>query len=97
MTMVYVAVTQNDLRWRYHLARQALSQLHLMPQLSPPNWHSPPPEPAFRPCSNPLAATRHLFEMFRRQLESEKAGASSLVWPIASPRSGPNLTSSLPI
>ena len=68
--MVYVAVTQNDLQRQYHLARQALSRLHLMPELP---LHQPPTSSSDIPgVLRSLAATRHLLEMFRRQLESEK-------------------------
>jgi hypothetical protein len=70
MTMVYVAVTQNDLQRQYHLARQALSRLHLMPELP---LHQPPTSSDIPGVLRSLAATRHLLEMFRRQLESEKA------------------------
>jgi hypothetical protein len=73
MTMVYVALTQNDVQRQYHLARQALSQVHLLPEL-PLN---PPPILLGRPnipsVLQSLAATRHLLEMFRRQLENEPA------------------------
>jgi site-specific recombinase XerD len=70
MTMVYVQVTQNDLQRQYHLARQALSHLHVMPELAT--------RPAVMATSatipsvlEALAAARHLLEMFRRQLEDE--------------------------
>lgn len=72
MTMVYVKVTQNDLQREYHLARQALSQLHSMPDLpihQPPILVTSPNIPSVLRC---LEATRHLLEMFRRQLENEK-------------------------
>ncbi|HEX8812178.1 MAG TPA: tyrosine-type recombinase/integrase [Terracidiphilus sp.] len=73
MTMVYVAVTQNDLQRQYHLARQALCRLHSMPELP---MHQPPTlvtSANIPSVLRSLAATRHLLEMFRRQLESEKA------------------------
>ena len=73
MTMVYVAVTQNDLQRQYHLARQALSRLHSIPELpihQPPTFVTSPNIPA---VLRSLAATRHLLEMVRRQLENEKA------------------------
>ena len=72
MTMVYVAVTQNDLQRQYHLARQALSRLHFMPELpvnQPPGIVTSSSIPA---VLQSLATTRHLLEMFRRQLESAK-------------------------
>jgi site-specific recombinase XerD len=74
MTMKYVAVTQNDLQRQYHLARQALSRLHLMPELpvnQPPIVVTSPNIPAILQS---LLATRHLLEMFRRQPENEKLG-----------------------
>jgi site-specific recombinase XerD len=72
MTMRYVAVTQNDLQRQYNLARQALSRLHLMPELlvnQPPIAVASPNIPA---VLQSLVATRHLLEMFRRQLENEQ-------------------------
>ena len=72
MTMVYVQVTQTDLQREYHQARQNLARLHLMPELPIP--------PAVLPTTSniptvlqSLSATRHLLEMFRRQLENEPA------------------------
>ena len=73
MTMRYVAVTQNDLQRQYNLARQALSRLHLIPELlvnQPPIAVASPNIPA---VLQSLVATRHLLEMFRRQLENEQA------------------------
>ena len=73
MTMKYVAVTQNDLQRQYHLARQALCRLHLMPDLpvnQPPIVVTSSNIPA---VLQSLVATRHLLEMFRRQLENEQA------------------------
>jgi hypothetical protein len=73
MTMVYVVVTQNDLQRQFHRARQTLSQLHLMPEL--PVSQSPilVTSANLPAVLESLAATRHLLEMFRRQLENEKA------------------------
>ena len=73
MTMVYVAVTQNDLQREFHRARQALSRLHSIPELpinQPPTLVTSPNIPA---VLRSLAATRHLLEIVRRQLENEKA------------------------
>jgi hypothetical protein len=67
--MVYVAVTQNDLQRQYHLARQALSRRHLMPELP---IHQPLTSAEIPGVLRSLAATRHLLEMFRRQRESGK-------------------------
>jgi len=72
MTMVYVAVTQNDLQREFHRARQALSRLHSIPEL-PIDHPSLVTSPNISDILRSLAATRHLLEMFRRQLENEKA------------------------
>jgi hypothetical protein len=72
MTMVYVQVTQNNLQRQYHLARQTFSRLHLIPELpvnQPTIIVTSPNIPA---VLQSLSATRHLLEMFRRQLENEK-------------------------
>ena len=70
MTMVYVAVTQNDLQREFHRARQALSRLHSIPELP---IHQPPiTSPNIPVVLRSLASTRHLLEMVRRQLENEK-------------------------
>jgi hypothetical protein len=73
MTMVCVAVTQNDLQRQYHLARQALSRLHFMPELPIHQPPTPVTSPNIPAVLRSLAAARHLLEKFRRQLESEKA------------------------
>ena len=73
MTMKYVAITQNHLTRQYHLARQAIARLHLMPELpanQPPMAVTSPNIPSILQS---LAATGHLLEMFRRQLEDEIA------------------------
>jgi len=71
MTMRYVQVTQSDLQREFHLARQNATQHHHIPEL-----------PVYSPLSarsdlpgirRALAATRHLLEMYRRQLQDEKA------------------------
>jgi site-specific recombinase XerD len=70
MTMVYVAVTQNDLQREFHRARQALSRLHSIPELP---IHQPPiTSPNIPVVLRSLASTRHLLEMVRRQLENDK-------------------------
>jgi site-specific recombinase XerD len=73
MTMVYVAVTQSDLQRLYHLARQALSRLHSIPELSINRSPNPVTSPNIPAVLRSLAATRHLLEIVRRQLENEKA------------------------
>jgi len=71
MTMRYVKVTQSDLQREFHLARQNTTQPHHIPEL-------PVSSPLFPSSDLPgirraLAATRHLLEMYRRQLQDEKA------------------------
>jgi site-specific recombinase XerD len=73
MTMVYVAVTQNDLQRQYHRARQALSQLHAMPDLAAKESEITATKAGIPGVLQSLAATRHLLEMYRRQLENAKS------------------------
>jgi hypothetical protein len=70
MTMRYVKVTQLDLQREFHLARHNATQHHQIPEL-----------PVSRPLSassdlhgirRALAATRHLLEMYRRQIHDDK-------------------------
>jgi hypothetical protein len=66
-----VTVTQVDLQREFHLARQNASQAYRIPNLSLPpdnSLHTADPGGIGRA----LAATRHLLEMFRRQLKDEK-------------------------
>jgi hypothetical protein len=71
MTMRYVQVTQRDLQREFHLARQHAMQPHHIPELpvSPPLSASSD----LSGIRRALAATRHLLEMYRRQLQDEKA------------------------
>jgi site-specific recombinase XerD len=70
MTLRYVLVTQADLQRQFHLARQNASQIHRLPTLSLPQVS---PAAADLPgIGRALATTRHLLEMFRRQLGDEK-------------------------
>jgi site-specific recombinase XerD len=69
MTMRYVQITQIDLQREFHSARHhAVHQLHIpqLPHLSATTSDLPGIQAA-------VAATRHLLEMFRRQLQDEKA------------------------
>jgi site-specific recombinase XerD len=71
MTLRYVTVTQVDLQRQFHLARQNATQIHRIPDLSLP------PDASLATADLPgitraLATTRHLLEMFRRQLTNEK-------------------------
>jgi site-specific recombinase XerD len=69
MTMRYVQVTQLDLHREFHQARQNAAQPHRFPILSVPNSSASADLPGIRQA---LAATRHLLEMYRRQLTEEK-------------------------
>jgi site-specific recombinase XerD len=72
MTLRYVQVTQQDLQCEFHRARLNTAQLHLIPKLPLPPTTAPlcADLPAIRDA---IAATRHLLEMFRLQLEDDKA------------------------
>jgi len=71
MTMRYVQVTQQDLQREFHMARQNAADRHITPQLPLPRTPSSATSdlPGVRQA---LAATRHLLEMYRRQLGDEK-------------------------
>jgi site-specific recombinase XerD len=69
MTMRYVQVTQLDLHREFHEARQNAAQPHRFPILSVPNSSPSADLPGIRQA---LTATRHLLEMYRRQLTDEK-------------------------
>ena len=69
MTLRYVEVTQQDLQREFHAARQRASQPHHAPVLSAPNCATSAGLAGIRQT---LAATRHLLEMYRRQLSDDK-------------------------
>jgi site-specific recombinase XerD len=69
MTMRYVQVTQQDLQRELHAARQKAAQPHTLPILLVPNTATSADLPGIRQA---LTATRHLLEMYRRQLTDEK-------------------------
>lgn len=69
MTMRYVEVLQLDLQREFYLARQNAAQPHRCPILSVPNASPSADLPGIRQA---LTATRHLLEMYRRQLTDEK-------------------------
>jgi site-specific recombinase XerD len=69
MTMRYVQVTQHDLQREFHAARHHAAQPHRLPALTVPNTAHSAGLPGIRQA---LAATRHLLEMYRRQLDDEK-------------------------
>jgi site-specific recombinase XerD len=68
MTLRYVQVTQQDLQREFHHARQNAAQPHRLPILSLPQGIQSADLPGIRQA---LAATRHLLEMYRRQLKDE--------------------------
>ena len=69
MTLRYVLVTQQDLKREFHQARQNAVHPHRLPTLSPPKGIESADLPGVRQA---LAATRHLLEMYRRQVGDEK-------------------------
>ncbi len=71
MTLRYVQVTQRDLQREFHLARRNAVQLHRIPDLSVSSFLSVTSDlPGIR---RTLATTRHLLEMYRRNLKDEGA------------------------
>jgi site-specific recombinase XerD len=69
MTMRYVEVVQLDLQREFHEARENAAQPHRCPILSIPHISPRADLPGIRQA---LTATRHLLEMYRRQLTDEK-------------------------
>jgi len=70
MTLRYVLVTQQDLQREFHTARRLSDSPHRMPELP----LLPSPARADLPAIHQaLAATRHLLEMYRRQVADDKA------------------------
>ncbi len=69
MTLRYVQVTQQDLQREFHQARQNAAHPHRLPALSLPKGIESADLPGIRQA---LAATRHLLEMYRRQVGDEK-------------------------
>jgi hypothetical protein len=70
MTLRYTQVTQQDIQREFHQARQNATQPHRLPKLAPPKGACSAGLPGIRQA---LAATRHLLEMYRRQVSDEKA------------------------
>ena len=70
MTLQYVQVTQQDLQREFHQARQRAAQPHPLPELLLPPRIPNADLPGIRQA---LAATRHLLEMYSRQLGDTKA------------------------
>jgi hypothetical protein len=69
MTLLYVQVTQQDLQREFHEARQSAAHPHRLPTLPVPQFIHTADLPGIFQA---LAATRHLLEMYRRQLGDEK-------------------------
>jgi len=69
MTLRYVEVTQQDLQREFHQARQNAAHPHRLPTLALPKDMPSAGLPGVRQA---LEATRHLPEMYRRQLGDEK-------------------------
>ena len=70
MTLRYVQVTQQDLQREYHQARNNAAQPHRMPVLPLPKNIPGANLPGIHQA---LEATRHLLEMYRRQIGNEKS------------------------
>jgi site-specific recombinase XerD len=69
MTLRYVQITQVDLHRQYHAARRNAMEHHRVPVLSVPDCSNTADPPGI--CQA-IAATRHLLEMYRRQLSEQK-------------------------
>jgi site-specific recombinase XerD len=70
MTLRYVQVTQQDLQREFHQARQNAAHSHRLPTLALPKDI---PSAGLPTIFQALEATRHLLEMYRRQLGNEKS------------------------
>jgi hypothetical protein len=71
MTMRYVKVVQRDLQREFHLARQNAVHRHHIPELSVATSVSA--TVTLSGIQRALAASRHLLEMYRRQLQDQKS------------------------
>jgi len=72
MTLRYLLVTQQDLQREFHRAHQTATQLHSIPKFPLPR--NPIPRHAnLSTIRDAISATRHLLDLFRRQLEDSKA------------------------
>jgi site-specific recombinase XerD len=67
MTLRYLKITQPDLQREFHKARQSKTQTYHLPSLSASAVTAD-----LTGIGRSLAATRHLLEMYRRQLSDEK-------------------------
>jgi site-specific recombinase XerD len=71
MTLRYLQVTQNDLQREYHQARRSSATRHQMPDLAVPGDLHDTTLPGIPGIAAALAATRHLLEMYRRQITNQ--------------------------
>jgi site-specific recombinase XerD len=71
MTLRYVQVTQQDLQHEFHQARQNASHRHRVPTPAFPQNVPSVVSAGLSGICQTLAATRHLLEMYRRQLSNE--------------------------
>jgi site-specific recombinase XerD len=69
MTLIYVEVIQQDLQREFHQARRNAVHPHHVPMLPMPTGIESADLPGLLQA---LAATRHLLEMFRRQVSDDK-------------------------
>ena len=70
MALRYIQVSQNDLQRQYQMALQNIADLHSMPKLTLPDASINTGIPAI---SQSLELTRHLLDMYRRQLSDDRA------------------------
>jgi site-specific recombinase XerD len=71
MTMVYIQITQNDLQREYHQARQNSPYPHTLPPLPAAATAETITGATIPAICRSFAASRHLLEMYRRQLGDE--------------------------
>jgi site-specific recombinase XerD len=69
MTLRYVQVTQEDLQREFYAARHKAVEAHRIPALSLPAASTPSGPDGIRQA---LSVTRHLMEMYRRQIADQK-------------------------
>lgn len=71
MTLRYVEVVQLDLQREFHRARQNPVVLHSIPHLPLPSLTTAPEQVDLDTIRQAIAATRHLLQLFRPQLEAK--------------------------
>jgi site-specific recombinase XerD len=72
MTLRYVQITQQDLQREFHQARQNVAHPHCLPTLPLPRLTQSIESGDLLGIRQALVVTRHLLEMYRRQLGDEK-------------------------